>query len=116
MTLILLLTSLSILVLFVYNIGIIYGSEHYSQNLNTHIQFKLVTPPTNLTNRLDNPINDAFLPGIKNYSGTIADGVSKLLLVVKSNHALKFSINGTKYDNITNGKIIPFNQPSIVNL
>ena len=31
---------------------------------------------------------------------------------MKSNHTLKFSINGTKSDNLTNGNISPFNQPN----
>ena len=109
---ILLSTSLLILVLFIFSIGIVYGSENYSQNLNATTYYKLVNQTTNFTNILGSSTNDNFLPGIKNYSGTIADGVSRLLLVMKSNHTLKFSINDTKSDNPTNGNISPFNQPN----
>jgi triacylglycerol esterase/lipase EstA (alpha/beta hydrolase family) len=36
-------------------------------------------------------------------NGTIADGVSKLVLLVYSNNTLQFSIAGTEADNLTNG-------------
>ena len=45
-------------------------------------------------------------------SGTIADGVSKLILVVDSNNKMQFSIKGTKSDNLTNGTLSSLNQSS----
>ena len=40
-----------------------------------------------------------------NRNGTIADGVSKLILVVSSKNQLQFSINDTKPDNLANGTL-----------
>jgi hypothetical protein len=46
-------------------------------------------------------------------NGTIADGVSKLILVVDSNKELQFSINGTKPDDLTNGTLSCLNQTNV---
>jgi pimeloyl-ACP methyl ester carboxylesterase len=48
-------------------------------------------------------------------NGTIADGISKLILIVDSKNPLKFSINDTKPDNLTNGTLSSLNQSSNVN-
>jgi pimeloyl-ACP methyl ester carboxylesterase len=45
-------------------------------------------------------------------NGTIADGVSKLILIVDSKSSLHFSINDTKPDNLTNGTLSSLNQSS----
>jgi hypothetical protein len=46
-------------------------------------------------------------------NGTIADGVSKLLLVVDSNNPLQFSINVTKPNDLTNGTLSCLNQTNV---
>jgi pimeloyl-ACP methyl ester carboxylesterase len=48
-------------------------------------------------------------------NGTIADGVSKLILLVYSNNPLQFSINDTKPDDLTNGALSSLEQSSNVN-
>jgi hypothetical protein len=47
-------------------------------------------------------------------NGTIADGISKLILIVESKNSLQFSINDTKHDDLTNGTLSSLKQPSIV--
>ena len=49
-------------------------------------------------------------------NGTIADGVSKLILVVDSNKELQFSIKGTKPDDLTNRTLSYLNQTNVDNL
>jgi len=80
----LLLIPLLILALFLFNSGIVYGSEQFSQIMASPMQYKLVNQTTNLTNILKNSKDNNFLSNIKNYSGTIDDGVSKLFLVIRS--------------------------------
>jgi pimeloyl-ACP methyl ester carboxylesterase len=112
----LLLSSLLILASLFLDIGIIHGSEGYSQNNNTNKKFKLINPNADLVDRFDNLINDiSFLYNKKNNSGTIADGVSKILIVVESNQTLKFSIDDTRPENITNGTIGSLGQPNYSN-
>jgi hypothetical protein len=48
-------------------------------------------------------------------NGTIADGISKLILIANSKNPLQFSINDTKPDNLTNGTLCSLNQSSNVN-
>jgi hypothetical protein len=64
-------------------------------------------PNPDLIDKDGNLKNDVSLAAGINKSriGTIADGVSKLILLVYSNNRLQFSINGTEPDNITNGRI-----------
>jgi pimeloyl-ACP methyl ester carboxylesterase len=45
-------------------------------------------------------------------NGTIADGISKLILLVDSKSSLQFSINNTKPDNPTNGTLNSLDQAS----
>ena len=47
-------------------------------------------------------------------NGTIADGISKLILIVDSKSSLQFSINDTKPDNLTNGTLSSLNRSSNV--
>jgi triacylglycerol esterase/lipase EstA (alpha/beta hydrolase family) len=46
--------------------------------------------------------------------GTIADGVSKLLLLVYSNNTVQFSINGTKPGDLTDGTLSSLNQSNVI--
>ena len=48
-------------------------------------------------------------------NGTIADGVSKLILIVESKRSLQFSIKDTMQDNLTNGTLSSLEQASNVN-
>ena len=48
------------------------------------------------------------------HNGTIADGISKLILIVESKSSLQFSINDTKPDDLTNGTLSSLNQSSNV--
>ena len=48
-------------------------------------------------------------------NGTIADGISKLILIVESKNSLQFSINDTKHDDLTNGTLSSLEQASKVN-
>jgi hypothetical protein len=45
-------------------------------------------------------------------NGTIADGISKLILIVESRSALQFSIKDTSPDNTTNGTLSSLKQAS----
>jgi hypothetical protein len=45
-------------------------------------------------------------------NGTIADGISKLILIVESKSSLQFSINDTSPDNPTNGTLSSFEEAS----
>ncbi|MDQ3971445.1 MAG: hypothetical protein M3227_07130 [Thermoproteota archaeon] len=49
-------------------------------------------------------------------NGTIADGVSKLILLINSNNPLQFSINDTERDNLTNGTLSCLDQSNVDNL
>ena len=72
-----------------------------------------------MNNKHGNLINDTNLASslITHRNGTIADGVSKLILLVYSNNTLQFSINNTKPDNLKNGALSSINQsPNINNL
>jgi hypothetical protein len=48
-------------------------------------------------------------------NGTIADGTSKLILIVKSKSSLQFSINNMRHNNPTNGTLSSLEQASKVN-
>jgi pimeloyl-ACP methyl ester carboxylesterase len=63
--------------------------------------------------KLINNINlAASLTSYRN--GTIADGISKLILIVQSKISLQFSINDTKPGSLTNGTLSSLNQSSNV--
>jgi triacylglycerol esterase/lipase EstA (alpha/beta hydrolase family) len=92
-----------------------------SNNLNPFSSYKLpysiLDPNPSLINE-DGNINDniSLIASITTYrNGTIADGVSKLILVVNSNNPLKFSINGTKPDDLRNGTLSCLKESSNVN-
>jgi hypothetical protein len=64
----------------------------------------LLDPNPYLIDIDDNLINNINLAAkLTTYgNGTIADGISKLILIVESKSPLQFSINDTKHDNLTN--------------
>jgi pimeloyl-ACP methyl ester carboxylesterase len=67
--------------------------------------YSLLDPNPSLIDKDGKLINNINLAAsLTSYrNGTIADGVSKLILIVESKSSLKFSINNTKRDNLTNG-------------
>jgi hypothetical protein len=85
-----------------------------SSSSSSKSHYSVLDPNPSLIDKDGNLINNitsaASLPTYR--SGTIADGVSKLILVVDSNNTLQFSINGTKADNLTNGAVSSLNQSS----
>ena len=64
----------------------------------------LLDPNPYLIDIDDNLINNINLAAkLATYgNGTIADGISKLILIVESKNSLQFSINDTKHNNPTN--------------
>jgi len=106
-----LLLSLSlVLVLTSYlsNTTIVYGLV--SNNINSNniiIKPKILDPNPDLVDVNGKLKNDVSLVAkINSFRlGTIADGISKLLLVIDSNKTLQFSIDGTARDNLTKGAL-----------
>jgi pimeloyl-ACP methyl ester carboxylesterase len=89
-----------------------------SSSSSYYLPYSIVDPNPSLINQHGN-INDniSLIASIKACrNGTIADGVSKLILVVDSNNPLQFSINGTKPDDLTNGTLSCLNQSNVDNL
>jgi pimeloyl-ACP methyl ester carboxylesterase len=89
-----------------------------SSSSSYNLPYSLLDPNPSLINQHGN-INDniSLIASIKTCrNGTIADGVSKLILVVDSNNPLQFSINGTKSDDLTNGTLSSLNQSNVDNL
>jgi hypothetical protein len=81
------------------------------------LPYSLLDPNPSLIDRDGNLNNNITLAAsLTTYrNATIADGISKLLLLVYSNIAMQFSINGTKPDDLTNGTLNSFNQSSNAN-
>ena len=79
--------------------------------------YSLLDPNPSLIDKDGNLINNINLAAsLTTYrNGTIADGVSKLILIVESKNLLQFSINDTKHDNLTNGTLSSLDQASNVN-
>ena len=88
-----------------------------SSSLSSNAPYSLLDPNPSLIDKHGNLINNISLAAsLTTYrNGTIADGVSKLILLVYSNNMLQFSINGTKPDDLTNGTLTSLNQSSNVN-
>ena len=80
--------------------------------------YSILDPNPSLIDDDGNLINDiSKAADITIYrNGTIADGISKLILVVDSNKELQFSINRTKPDDLTNGTLSCLNQTNVDNL
>jgi pimeloyl-ACP methyl ester carboxylesterase len=76
-----------------------------SSSLGSKPSYSSLDPNPSLIDKDGNLTNDiskaASLTTYRN--GTIADAISKLLLVIDSNNTLQFSIDGTTADNLTNG-------------
>jgi pimeloyl-ACP methyl ester carboxylesterase len=79
--------------------------------------YSILDPNPSLIDKDGNLISNISLAAsIPTYrSGTIADGVSKLILLIESNNTLQFSINDTKSDDLTNGALSSLNQENINN-
>jgi pimeloyl-ACP methyl ester carboxylesterase len=89
-----------------------------SSSSSYKLSHSILDPNPSLINE-DGNINDniSLIASIKTYrNGTIADGISKLILVVDSNKELQFSINGTKPDDLTNGTLSCLKQTNVDNL
>jgi hypothetical protein len=71
------------------------------------LPYSLLDPNPSLIDRDGNLNNNITLvASLTTYrNATIDDGISELLLLVYSNIAMKFSINGTKPDDLTNGTL-----------
>jgi pimeloyl-ACP methyl ester carboxylesterase len=78
--------------------------------------YSLLDPNPSLIDKDGKLINNISLAAsLTSYrNGTIADGVSKLILIVDSKSALQFSINDTKPDNLTNGTLSSLERASNV--
>jgi hypothetical protein len=87
-----------------------------SSNFKPH--YSILDPNPSLIDDDGNLINDiSKAVDITSYrNGTIADGISKLILVVDSNRELQFSINQTKPDDLTNGILSCLNQTKVDSL
>ena len=87
-----------------------------SSNFKPH--YSILDPNPSLIDDDGNLINDINKAvDITSYrNGTIADGVSKLILVVDSNKELQFSINKTKPDDLINGILSCLDQRNVDNL
>jgi triacylglycerol esterase/lipase EstA (alpha/beta hydrolase family) len=85
---------------------------------NSKPYYSILDPSPSLIDDDGNLINDiSKAVDITSYrNGTIADGVSKLILVVDSDKELQFSINETKPDDLINGILSCLNQTNVDNL
>ena len=79
--------------------------------------YSLLDPNQSLIDIDGNLINNIDLASrLTTYrNGTIADGVSKLILIVESKTSLQFSINDTKHNNLANGTLNSLDQASNIN-
>ena len=70
---------------------------------------RIVDPDPDLINKDGTLQNNASLAASIDTErlGTVADGISKLLIVMDSNNTLQFSINGTNDNNLTYGVLSP---------
>jgi pimeloyl-ACP methyl ester carboxylesterase len=94
-------------------------SSSSSSSSNFNPPYSLLDPNPSLINEDGSNINDniSLIARIKTCrNGTITDGVSKLILVVDSNNDLRFSIKGTKPDDLTNGTLSYLNQLNVDNV
>src|SRR4051812_17416175 len=83
------------------------GSGSSSSNNNSPLKVGILDPSPILLNTDGTMKNDTSLASNVNVSriGTVADGVSKLLLVVDYNKTLQFTIKNTEPDKTTNGTL-----------
>ena len=89
-----------------------------SSSSSSKSPYSLLDPNPSLIDENGNLVNDiskaASITTCRN--GTIADGVSKLILLVYSDHPLLFSINHTKPDDLANGMLSSLSQSNVNNL
>ena len=95
--------------------------ESWTSHNDTLIGPRLLDPNFKLLNEdgdLKNDVSSLLkLDSDHLRNGTIADGVSKLVLILNSNSTLRFSIADTAPDNLTNGTLTSLGQsPNSVNL
>jgi pimeloyl-ACP methyl ester carboxylesterase len=86
-----------------------------SSSSNSKPHYSILDPNPSLIDGDGNLVNDiSKAVDITTYrDGTIADGVSKLILVVDSNKVLQFSISETKPDDLINGILSCLNQTNV---
>lgn len=91
--------------LFLFNSDVFFVFAKYSQD--TARDYKIIKLDNDLAQifNTNETKNTSFPKFEKNYSGTIADGVSKLLIIIESNQTQKLSINGTNSLDISNGRL-----------
>src|SRR5918911_1637684 len=83
---------------------------------SSRLSYSLLDPNPSLIDIDGNLINNINLAAnlTTHRNGTIADGISNLVLIVESKTSLQFSINDPKHDN-SNGTLSSLEQASNVN-
>ena len=86
----------------------------HSATVASKPSYSLLDPNPDLIDIDSKLINNINLAGnlTTHRNGTIADGISKLILIVESKSSLQFSIKDTNPDNPTNGTLSSFKQTS----
>jgi pimeloyl-ACP methyl ester carboxylesterase len=89
----------------------------HNANVGSKPSYSLIDPNPSLIDIDGNVINNINLAAnlTTHRNGTIADGISKLILIVESKNSLQFSINDTKHDDLTNGTLSSLERASNVN-
>jgi pimeloyl-ACP methyl ester carboxylesterase len=112
------LSLVLVLVLCSANTIIAYGLSSISSNVNSNNIIisnpKILDPNPGLIDGNGKLKKDTSLVANTDAVrlGTIADGVSKLLLVIDSDKSLQLSVDGTTRDNLTKGALKEFNRSS----
>lgn len=94
----------------------VFGSTIFNTSNNSIVisNPRIVDPNPNLIN-IDGTLKNNVSLAAKNNTerlGTVADGISKLLIVMDSNNTLQFSIEGTSPNNTTKGVLDSFKESS----
>jgi pimeloyl-ACP methyl ester carboxylesterase len=91
--------------------------SHIDTLLSSKPSYSLLDPNPSLIDIDGKLINNIDLAAsLTTYrNGTIADGISKLILIVQSKSSLQFSINNIRHNNPTNGTLSSLEQASKVN-
>jgi pimeloyl-ACP methyl ester carboxylesterase len=86
----------------------------HSANVGSKPSYSLIDPDPYLIDIDGKLINNIDLAAnlTTHHNGTIADGISKLILIVESKSSLQFSIKDTSPDNPTNGTLSSLKQAS----
>jgi len=86
-----------------------------SSSSHSNSPYSLLDPNPSLIDENGNLVNDISKAAtITTYrNGTIADGISKLILLVDSDNPLQFSFNGKDPDDLTNGTLCSLNQSNV---